>query len=103
MSQTDARITINLPAEVYGPLKSACAALGVSMSAMVRDLVETSVPMLAVLEDAATTISVAPDKHRALIATLVDEFESVQSDTNDLMGKVVRLADPRASNTGVTP
>lgn len=101
MAKTDVRITVNLPMDVYEPLKAASDAMGVSMSAVLRDLAESAAPMLAVLEDAALAIRTAPAKHREMLGLLAEEMAGVHTDTDAMLAQVRQIADPRPSNTGV--
>lgn len=106
MAKTDARITVNLPQEVYLPLKATTDALGVSMSSMLRDLAEAAVPMLEVLQGAAEVLQTAPERHRAAVQAFADDLDRLKPSAESLMAQVLdlgpRAADPRASNTGVT-
>lgn len=113
MSRSDEsirRFTMSLPAEDYDRLGELAALLGVSRASLMRDLVEASRPVWAVLIDAARTTATAPLAQKEAMARLADQMGAHVASSNDLLdllGTIVASPKPGydgppPSNTGVT-
>lgn len=101
------RIQVTVPEPFYERLRSTADALDTSMSALVCDLIDSAMPVLEVLEDAARAVQEAPEKQRETMRLLADELAEQHGQNSERLAEVVALGgaagdDPRASNTGVS-
>ncbi len=99
---------MSLPTADYERLGELATLLGVSRASLLRDLVEASRPVWAVLTDAARTTATASAAQKAAMERLADQMGAqVQAshDLLDLLGTIVSAEPgddgPPASNTGV--
>jgi hypothetical protein len=101
------KVTVYLDELSYDALSSCAAALGQSRSRLLRELVESAVPVFEVMTDAALTLKLAKGKQREAFSTLADDLASKTVASNALLADVVQLLGrPKEktppSNTGVT-
>ena len=113
MSRSDeelTRFTMSLPTADYERLGELAGLLGVSRASLMRDLIEASRPVWAVLIDAARTTATATTAQKEAMNRLAEQMGAHVDQSHallDLFGAVAADAaepgddGPPASNTGV--
>lgn len=102
------KVTVYLKPETRAALDAASAALGQSRSKLVAELLDSAVPVLRAVTDAALVVASVGDMQREALAKLADEVAPMKGQADELLAKVIEVAgktgeaaDPRPSNTGV--
>lgn len=98
------RVSTYVDDEAYALIKTTSKALGMPISRVIGDMVESALPVLEVLLDAALTIKQAPGKQRAALAHLADQLLPLahQAEANLHALENHANGEPPAGNTGVT-
>lgn len=96
--------------ETFEVLAAAAEALGQSRSRFVGDLLDSAVPVMQAVADAARVLRDASDRRTQAFQQLAEEMAPLKAEGDELQGQLVDLmgrivaesaADPRPSNTGV--
>lgn len=107
MGTTKPRITVTLTDEQHATLRALSDMQGRSMSSLVGELVETTMPALdRVLELLRAAESALPEVHASLARALEEGEARIEGHAAEVLGEFERLAallpqeDPRPSNHG---
>ncbi len=85
------KVTTYLSHESFEALDAAATALGQSRSRLIAELVESSVPMLGVITDAARVLQTAGESQRAAMSKAADDLALVHTNVDALSAEVVRI------------
>ena len=96
------RVTAYVKPETLAALDAACKAVGRSRSSLVGELLDSSLPMMQAITDAALALHAAGQLQREAMAAAADELAAVTARADDLQGTVIdllgRVAKPPASD-----
>lgn len=101
------RVTAYIQPETRAALDAASEALGQSRSKLVADLLDSAVPILLAVTDAALVVRDHGDMQRAAMQRAADELSELTGSGEELQARVVeimaRLGEkPPPTNRGVT-
>lgn len=100
------KVTAYITDEASAALSAAADALGQSRSRLVSDLIDSAIPVLQVITDAALVVKSAPERQREAMDDLAQQIAPLSKQSEGLLGELLaivgtRPAGPPPSNTGV--
>lgn len=107
MPSTLPKITAYCDQETFDVFTECAAALGTSRSALVVELMQSSVPMLRVLTDSALVVKTRGDVQRSAFEKAAADLAPYAAESEQLLGQVLSIMrdageGPPPSNTGVS-